>query len=157
MKYTLPPPMRRIPQGMRNITLPLILLSLCAFTVHDGDTFTKISYRMAYIDAPELDQICHRKGVEIPIGELSRRSLATHSDGIVNCRANSVDKYGRIVADCGFNIDMVREGMAICYDQYISSQEVLAACHDAQRQAQAEERGIWQCDDFISPAQWRKK
>lgn len=133
------------------------LMFLCAFTIHDGDTITKISYRLAYIDAPELNQTCHIKGKEIPIGIIARDHLAASSNMISDCRITGIDRYGRLVADCPFNMLMVRDGMAICYDQYIKNEAILNNCHDAQDEARTERRGLWVCDDFVSPAVWRKR
>lgn len=143
---------------MRILLLLIVCSALCAFTFHDGDTITKISYRLAYIDAPELSQTCHARGVDIPIGQLSQQHLATISHNqIENCKIVDIDRYGRAVAYCPYNMQMVLDGMAICYDKYIDNRKILNDCHKAQSYAKEARLGLWSCDDFIEPATWRKR
>ena len=90
---------------MKYLLLTLVLLSLSGFTVHDGDTVTKISYRLAYIDAPELDQTWHTNNTEITIGKLSQAYLQAISLKRMNqCYIVSMDRYGRFMVVSQFEI-----------------------------------------------------
>lgn len=134
---------------------PLLILILCAFSAHDGDTLSRISFRMAYIDAPELDQTCHVDGKVIAIGGASQIALHKLSGrSIVGCRVVEMDKYNRAVADCGYNLQMVRQGMAVCYDKYMTPDEQ-KKCHVEQDYAEDNDLGLWQCDDFVTPSVYR--
>lgn len=136
---------------------PLLILFLCAFSAHDGDTLTRISFRMAYIDAPELDQTCHIDGKEVPIGWRSQKLLKKLSKReLVGCRIIEMDKYHRAVVDCGYNLSMVREGMAVCYDKYMAPDEQ-QKCHIEQDYAEDNDLGLWQCEDFVQPSVYRHK
>lgn len=141
---------------MKPFLLPLILL-LCAFKVHDGDTITRISYRLAYIDAPEIDQTCNTNDTEIAIGEESQAYLEKKvGKNLSRCVHVATDRYGREVVDCGINLEMVRAGMALCYDKYIHNGFMKARCHHLQKRAKNEKAGLWQCKDFVTPGDYRK-
>jgi hypothetical protein len=91
----------------------ICFLFLSAFKVHDGDTITRISYRLAYIDAPELKQTCTANGKVIRIGRESQLLLKRLGrKSIEQCRITAFDRYNRAIVDCGYNLDMVRHGMA---------------------------------------------
>lgn len=132
------------------------MLVLCGFSVHDGDTITKISYRLAYIDAPELRQTCHVKGMPLPIGELSQQFLKRVSkNGLRQCHIIKFDRYNRAIVDCGYNLSIVKYGMAVCLDRYMDKEE-RELCWKEQEYAKTRKLGLWQCDDFIVPSEFRK-
>lgn len=132
-----------------------LIIILCGFKAHDGDTLTRISYRMAYIDAPELDQTCHIDGKQVDIGWESQKLLKKLSKReLVGCRVVEMDKYHRAVVDCGYNLTMVREGMAVCYDKYMTPDEQ-KKCHVEQDYAEENDFGLWQCEDFVTPSVYR--
>ena len=140
------------------LTLLVISLSTMGFTIHDGDTITKISYRLAYIDAPELKQTCIANGNVLNIGEESRDYLNSISSGkLSNCLLKETDKYGRFIMDCDFNLQMVESGNAICYDEYIKNGFILNRCNHLQNEAKANKLGMWRCDTHTSPSEFRKK
>jgi endonuclease YncB( thermonuclease family) len=142
---------------MKKLFLLCGLLLLCSgFKVRDGDSITQVIYRLAYIDAPELHQTCHVGGQEIPIGENARIALDKYMhDDLTVCKFREYDiHHTRPVVDCGFNLQMVRSGNAICYDNYMTEAEQVA-CHDQQDKAKAENLGIWKCSDFVTPENFR--
>lgn len=140
------------------LTLLVISFSIMGFTIHDGDTITKISYRLAYIDAPELKQTCISEGKVINIGEESRNYLDILSkDKINQCIVKDTDRFGRFIMDCDFNLQMVQEGHAVCYDEYIKNGFILNLCHKYQEEAKANKLGMWRCDTHTSPSEFRKK
>lgn len=113
---------------------------------------------MAYIDAPELSQTCKKGGHEITIGRQATSYLQNLvSSRLQQCRILETDRYGRAVVDCDFNLLIVKSGYAVCYDKYIHDKKILDTCHAYQEYAKQQKVGIWECDDFVEPAVWRKK
>jgi endonuclease YncB( thermonuclease family) len=142
---------------MKPTILLCLLFPLCAFKVYDGDTITGVKYRLAYIDAPELRQTCKVNGIEKPIGEQSRdylESIFTQDTG--DCLLVDTDRYGRIVIDCKVNFQMVKAGMAVCYDKYIKDLSIKSTCHKVEQYAIDNKLGVWACSDFTLPSEWRK-
>jgi endonuclease YncB( thermonuclease family) len=148
-----------------------LLIGLCAvltgnaqaatvLSVGDGDTIRvseqgqRLTIRLACIDAPEMAQS--------PYGEASRQRLQKLAEvgSEVTLKAQTIDKYGRTVAEVfrsgqSINLEMVRSGQAFAYRKY------LAAC-DApsylQTEAEAERQriGVWSVPGGIKrPWDWR--
>jgi endonuclease YncB( thermonuclease family) len=162
------PPLRTRPSLL--LRAPLWLVALAALlpasalgqtrvSVHDGDTLyiNGKSYRLASIDAPELEQTCTGSdGNQWPCGHWSRDQLARLIQDGVTCTRVSTDAYGRTVARCqnrrGQDIGglMVRAGAAIAYlrdgRDYVSEELY----------ARANRSGLW-TGTFESPADWRRR
>lgn len=126
----------------------------------DGDSFRlgDMRYRLHGIDAPELHQDCKDpNGRDWPCGIRARselrRLIGTHP---VECRAVTVDRFGRVVATChagGKDLaeEMVRSGYATIF-----TRPGFASPYDkAQDEARAEKRGIW-AGHFDVPSDWRR-
>lgn len=144
-----------------------------AFSIVDGDTLARGSdrYRLAGIDAPELDQRCLNNGRGLLCGEQSKAHLeALIRNVALECAEDGKDQYQRILVICrergapssgslsrtdlpfdtpGFeptlNARMVLDGWAVAYGDY-AGLELLA---------RTAERGIW-ATDFERPADWRR-
>ncbi len=113
--------------------------------VHDGDTVTvldeeKVQHkiRMGSIDTPELGQ---------PYGQNARQAVAALVFGkTVEVEPVDPDRYGRTVAvlmpgEENVNRELVREGAAWAYRQYLNDPEMVKLEEDAG----AHERGLWLC------------
>lgn len=121
---------------------PVALIS-----VGDGDSIRvraaggqPITIRLACIDAPETAQRPH--GAEATAA--LRKLLAA---GSVQIRPQTVDRYGRTVAEVfaggrNVNLEMVRIGAAFVYHQYLRDCDA-NAYKQAERQAQQSRRGVW--------------
>ena len=73
------------------------------------------------------------------------------SKPIVACEYDSLDRYGRILSECGaLSGIMVFTGSAVAYKRY--SKKYLAE----EEFAKENKLGIWS-GDFIRPEEWRKK
>jgi endonuclease YncB( thermonuclease family) len=131
-----------------------------AVQLSDGDSFKlgDMRYRLHGIDAPELHQDCtDTHGRSWPCGIRARselrRLIGTHP---VECKAVTVDRFGRVIATCiagGKDLaeEMVRSGYATVFTRpgFASPYE------KAQSEARAEKRGIW-AGSFDVPSDWRR-
>ena len=111
--------------------------------VHDGDTLKFNSnkevfkIRLAYIDAPELDQL---------YGYASKTSLEQLTrDKRVEATCNGKDRYGRFLCTLqvgteDINAVQVKRGMAWEYAHYAPKGSPLKAL---QNEAMAAKRGLW--------------
>jgi len=137
-----------------------VLVQAEAVQLSDGDSFRlgDQRYRLYGIDAPELHQDCKdAKGNNWPCGTRARselrRLIGTHP---VECKAVTVDRFGRMVATCsagGKDLaeEMVRSGYATVF-----TRSGIASPYDkAQAEARAEKRGIW-AGPFDVPSDWRR-
>jgi endonuclease YncB( thermonuclease family) len=131
--------------------------------VADGDTLVvlaegNVSYRIRLlgIDAPEGGQ---------PYGKIARKALL---DLVlrkrVQVRAQSRDPYGRTVGKvllngADINLEQVREGQAWHYKHYAGDQfpEDAAVYAQAERDARAAHRGLWNQPDPEAPWEWRRR
>lgn len=104
--------------------------------VPDGTSFKQVKVRLGEIDTPESRQ---------PYGERAKQAL---SDLAYNQQARVVvqdtDKYGRTVGrvyvgGVDVNAEMVKQGAAWAYRQYLKDQSLLAL----KQQAKAAKRGLW--------------
>lgn len=139
--------------------LPASALGQARVSVHDGDTLyiNGETYRLASLDAPELEQTCTGSdGNQWPCGHWSRDQLARLIQDGATCTRVSTDSYGRTVARCqnrrGQDIGglMVRAGAAIAYLRYgrdYVSEDL---------SARANRSGLW-TGTFESPANWRRR
>lgn len=128
------------------------------YTVIDGDSLRKggAEYRLHAIDAPELHQSCRTAaGRDYPCGreaaDMLRRLVAGKT---LSCSVTGTDRYGRLVAVCrtgslDINEEMVRLGWAIAYVSH--GRDYV----EAEAQARAASRGIWQ-GAFESSESWRR-
>jgi micrococcal nuclease len=98
--------------------------------VHDGDTLTlltadkrQIKVRLAEIDTPESRQ---------PYGSRAKQALSDKVFGkTITLEPETVDRYGRVVGYVildgrDVNREMVREGHAWVYRQYLQDRSLLA-------------------------------
>jgi micrococcal nuclease len=108
-----------------------------------------VKIRLAEIDAPEKAQ---------PGGVESKQSLSgmvLKKHVIVN--AQTVDKYGRLVAHLALNgknvnEEQVRRGMAWEYSNHHSNKAYIGLQNEAKRAR----RGLWAEDRPVPPWEWRK-
>lgn len=127
----------------------------------DGDTLRSgdIEVRLYGIDAPELDQTCSLEGGRSwACGrEAQNRLKSLIGRYAVDCTPRARDKFNRIIATCGtskvpdLGEALVREGLAV----NLSSDRDEGPYVDAEIEAQAAKRGIWQ-GDFERPSDWRQ-
>ena len=147
--------------------LSLLLLSLSLFSaeiigkvvgVSDGDTITvlddmdqgKFRIRLDKIDAPEKKQA---------FGNKAKQFLSTLIFGKkVSIRFKSIDNYGRVLGVVSLdgkeiNLVMVQNGYAWHYSYY----DKTPAYIEAEKQARAEKKGLWQDPNPINPFEYRKQ
>lgn len=126
-------------------------------SVIDGDTLEIHGRRIRLdgIDAPEAGQACGRRGRTWPCGRRAAQALAAFiADRPVRCAGGTTDRYGRLIARCrvgrtDLSAWMVRNGWAMAYRRYST------AYVDAEDQARAAKRGIWQ-GPFTAPWDYRR-
>lgn len=126
----------------------------------DGDSFSlgRERYRLYGIDAPELHQQCtDANGRPWACGTRARSELRRIiGTNPVQCRTQSIDRYGRSIAVChvaGRDLaeEMVRSGFATVIERRGAPNPYDAA----QAEARAEKRGIW-AGSFEMPSDWRR-
>ncbi len=125
-------------------------------SVYDGDTCTLLvgknqyKIRLEGIDTPEMDQA---------FGKRAKQALSAYIFGKqVTAQLSGKDRYerylGTILMDGrNVNLQMVKDGCAWHYKKY-SSDEVLA---QAESDARAARRGLWEDGDAMAPWDWRNK
>jgi len=125
--------------------------------VADGDTLTlrikskQLKIRLAEIDTPEKAQA---------YGILARKALVDKVMGeIITVRITTTDRYGRSIGhiffnDRDINREMVKEGHAWVYRQYLRDQSLLLI----EKQARLAKRGLWALPlkQRQAPWEWRK-
>ncbi len=131
--------------------------------VADGDTVTVLDasrqqhkIRLIGIDAPEK---------KMPYGNQSKQSLSDLVfDRQVQVEYNKKDRYGRtvgkiIVDGVDANLAQVKAGMAWHYKRYQREQSVAdrTLYAQAEEQARASKRGLWEDADPVPPWNWRKQ
>ena len=148
------------------ILLSLLLLTLSLFSaeiigkvvgVSDGDTITvsddmdqgNFRIRLDKIDAPEKKQA---------FGNKAKQYLSSLIFGKkVSIRYKSIDRYSRIsgvvfLDGTEINLVMVQNGYAWHYSYF----DKTPAYIEAEKQARAEKKGLWQDPNPINPYQFRK-
>ena len=124
--------------------------------VHDGDTLTgitasneQVKVRLDAIDAPEIKQ---------PYGQVAKKALSDMVFGKdVLIYPKTKDKYGRtvghvVVGKKDVNLAMLEQGMAWHYVKYDKNERL----GQAEAEAKAAHRGLWQDKQPIPPWEWRK-
>lgn len=128
-------------------------------SVVDGDTLEirGVRVRLWGVDAVESSQTCLDAAARPwPCGRRAAFALADFlGQRTLRCIRRTTDRYGRTVAVChvgGVEINrwLVEQGWALAYVKYGGSVYL-----PAQRQAQAERRGIWQ-GSFVPPWEYRR-
>lgn len=129
----------------------------------DGDTIKigKESIRLVGIDAPETDQPCVCGGKKVMCGQEATAALVEFvGESQIYCKTKERDCFGRIVGECfirreekeiSINRWMVRNGHAIDYTNFVSMFE------KEEQEAKAEKTGIWRCEGFQIPAEYRRE
>ena len=119
--------------------------------VPDGNSFKQVKVRLGEIDTPERKQ---------PYGTRAQQAL---SDLAYNKQARVVvqdtDRYGRTVGrvyvgNVDVNAEMVKQGAAWVYRQYLKDQSLLTL----EQQAKAAKRGLWGLPETerCPPWDWRR-
>jgi endonuclease YncB( thermonuclease family) len=126
--------------------------------VQDGDSLVvkvqgvAMDFRLAEIDAPELDQ---------PYGRAAKQELAALVSGrqLVIVPLDT-DRYGRTVAqvwngNTHVNTELVKRGAAWFYSEFART----PALYDVEQEARAAKRGLWALplEDRIEPWEWRRR
>jgi len=141
--------------------------------VSDGDTLriitqdgTKLKVRLYGCDAPETEKINRRTGQISkpgqPYGEESMQALQTKVYGKkVRVDIIDIDRYRRMVSmiwlgDRNINLEMVREGYAEAYREYLK-EPYRSQFSDAEQKARAERKGIWGLNNYERPSEFRKR
>jgi endonuclease YncB( thermonuclease family) len=127
--------------------------------VTDGDTLTllvpgprEVRVRLVEIDAPERRQ---------PWGQRSRQALASLVFGRdVRVVSSGFDRYGRVLGRVyaggrDVNAEMVRQGAAWAYREYLTDSRLVAL----EREARRARRGLWSLPsgDTVPPWAWRRR
>jgi endonuclease YncB( thermonuclease family) len=124
-----------------------------AFAI-DGDTLVVDGRRVRLrgLDAPELDQTCHRGAISYRCGEEARAALrALVERETVTCMTSGRDRFERALGTCSvrgqdIGAAMVRRGLAVSSRDYA----------EEEREARDAKRGIW-AGPFESPQAWRRR
>lgn len=124
--------------------------------ITDGDTIdvllddkTTQRLRLNGIDAPERGQ---------PFGNNAKQFLSDRIGGqLIQITPLDTDRYGRTIAELNHNheritLALVRQGLAWHYVRYSDDPDLDAA----QREAQANARGLWSDPRHVPPWEWRK-
>ena len=131
-------------------------------TVVDGDTLIigREKIRFDKIDAYETGQTCTCGGEEIKCGEKSKQTLFDLiGSNKVSCDPSGRDIYGRLIAECfitaggkktSLNHLMARTGMAVVISK--KDEKLLLEEAGAIRM----KKGIWGCEKYELPADFRK-
>lgn len=162
-KNNLQPPQTSIPE-----TKPQTYeeWSLKPGSVYDGDTLRvvkgneELKIRFCGIDAPEAKQ---ELGIE---ARDHLRSLINMGNGKLLLVPVEKDRYGRTVAEVyvqdrsksavHLNLQMVRDGYAWLYAQYVDNCPSKEQLEIAESLAQEESLGVWSDKSSIPPWEWRK-
>jgi micrococcal nuclease len=142
--------------------------------VVDGDTVnivtnegTKLKIRLYGIDAPEVQHINRRTGVVPkpgqPYGEEAHRALERkilHKK--VKVQIIDVDRYRRTVAilylgDKDINREIVKEGLAWAYREYLKGPYASPEYIDAEKDARSKHLGLWQQLNPQPPWEFRRR
>ena len=151
---------------MRQAILLLVFLLLTGITqaetlsgqvvgITDGDTLTLLvdrtqhKIRLGEIDTPERGQDWGTKATQALAEKVHRQD--------VRVVVTDVDRYNRLIGkiwlgDRDINREMVREGHAWVYRQYLDDQSLL----NDEAKAKAEGIGLWSIANPVPPWDWRR-
>jgi len=141
-------------------TTPTDRPSATVVSVGDGDTLTvsqngtNVTVRMACIDAPE-NAAPQGQESTARLRELLPRGTA------ITLRQVDIDRYGRTVAEVyvgntSINLQLVREGHAVVYRDYLSGCPNQQDFLSAEAQARDARLAFWSQDDPVMPWDWRR-
>ena len=156
------------PPDQAQVTAPaptvasLNLPSATVVSVGDGDTLRmdyqdqNVTVRLACIDTPETAQT--------PWGPAATERLRqlTPRGSTIQFREADTDRYGRMVAEVyaggqNINLQMVREGHAVVYTQFLRScPETRDALLAAEAQAQQKRLNFWSQPNPVMPWDYRR-
>ena len=115
--------------------------------------------RLLGVDAPETSQTCTCGGKKVECGKQATAALKDFAAADkIYCKGDKRDRYGRTIGECFIRRDgteinlnrwLVSNGYAVAYTQYSKK----FAGDEAQ--AKAEKRGLWACEYFQNPAEYR--
>ena len=141
--------------------------TVVAGSIHDGDSLrvsdgvreTKVI--LCGLDAPELSQ---------PLGIQSRdylRDLIAKGNGRITLAKTGIDKHGRTIADAfiltggeeevHLNSQMLSDGMAYVYPEYVSACPNAAVMQKAERMARDGVIGVWANPTALKPWDYRQR
>lgn len=137
-------------------------------SVYDGDTFRvtdghqEIKIRLCGIDSPEIDQAL---GIE---SRDHLRGLIARGKGRITLVETDTDRYGRTVAEAfiptgngdeeiHLNSQMVTDGMAYVYPQYVGSCPNGSVIETAEVAARRETIGVWATPNAQKPWEYRRR
>ena len=134
--------------------------------VIDGDTLeirdtdgVMVKVRLYGADAPETEK---REHGGQPFGEEAFAALRNKVEGKnVDVEVVEIDRYGRAIAIVrlsgrGINMEMVSEGLAECYQEYLDGQRK-EECAEAEAFAKQIKKGIWTLENYERPNDFRKR
>lgn len=142
--------------------------TLVTGSIYDGDTFRvsqgnqEIKVRLCGIDAPEKDQAL---GIE---SRDHLRRLIAQGDGQLILTKTDTDQYGRTIAEVfipladseeeiHLNSQMVADGMAYVYPQYVGSCPNAGPMQIAERAAKETAKGVWANPVSQKPWDYRRR
>ena len=152
---TVPPP-SRLNQGSQ------ALLAAEVVSVGDGDTLRvqsqgrTITVRLACVDAPEMKQAPYGQAASQRLKQLLPKGQQ------VSLRVVDLDRYKRTVAEVyvgsnSVNLQMVREGQAVVYQQYLSGcPNVRNQLLQVEQQAKRQRLNFWSQARPIMPWDYRR-
>jgi micrococcal nuclease len=133
--------------------------------IHDGDSLTvkngprEIKVVLCGLDAPELEQA---------LGTQARdhlRGLVAQGKGRITLVATGIDKHGRTIADAFIpigneqdihvNSQMLSDGMAYVYPEFVDSCPNVAVMKQSERTAQMGTIGVWDNPTAVKPWDYR--
>jgi endonuclease YncB( thermonuclease family) len=119
-----------------------------------GSNGQKVTVRLACIDAPETAQ--GQSGADAT--QMLKQLL---SNGSLELRPQTIDKYGRTVAEVyaggrNVNLELVRLGLAYAYRDYLRGCDANAYL-DAESQAGRYRQGVWRWSNEVKPWDFRKQ
>lgn len=130
--------------------------------VSDGDTLTcyrfnvrrsETKLRFAYVDAPESNQAFGKESQQL-VSKMVKNKL-------VRVHITDVDRYGRCVGviyryQKNINEELLRQGGAWVYEEYIRDKKQLNSLMDLQNTAKKKKKGLWKASRPIRPSEYRK-
>lgn len=123
--------------------------------VADGDTLTllvnnkQVKIQLAEIDSPEKEQ---------PWGSQAKQALSKKvSRKKITVDVLEIDRYGQVVGriwldERDINRELVAEGHAWVYRQYMTDPSILNDEHNARKQ----QLGLWSLENPVPPWEWRR-